>query len=75
VVQLAPGRFRFVVVPGETFGPTSLEKLRADAHSRLGAASEITFQVVDRIPRGPNGKFRAVVVRKPGEQVEERDAA
>ena len=74
-MQLEPGRFRFVVVPGDAYGPTSLENLRADAHSRLGAASEITFQVVDQIPRGPNGKFRAVVVLKPGEQAEERHAA
>jgi len=75
IVQLEPGRFRFVVVPGDGYGPSSLEKLRADAHSRLGAASEISFQVVDRIPRGPNGKFRAVVVLKPGERVEELHAA
>jgi hypothetical protein len=45
-------------------GPSNLPtrgRTRADAHSRLGADSEVTFEVVDRIPRGPNGKFRAVV--------------
>jgi phenylacetate-CoA ligase len=75
IVQLEPGRFRFVVVPGDAYGPGSLERLRADAHSRLGVCSEISFQVVDRIPRGPNGKFRAVVVMKPGEEAKERHAA
>ena len=40
-----------------------------------GEPTTHTFQVVDRIPRGPNGKFRAVVVLKPGEQAEERHAA
>jgi phenylacetate-CoA ligase len=67
IVQLAPGRFRFLVVPGDTFSAAALERTRAAAHARLGVASEVTFELVDRIPRGPNGKFRAVVVMKEGE--------
>jgi phenylacetate-CoA ligase len=70
IVQLAPGRFRFVVVPGDTFGPTTLDRTQAEAHARLGSASEVSFEVVDHIPRGPNGKFRAVVVLKDGETCE-----
>jgi phenylacetate-CoA ligase len=62
IVQLAPGRFRFLAVPGDSFGPTTLDRTRAEAHVRLGADSEISIDLVDEIPRGPNGKFRAVVV-------------
>lgn len=64
VIQLAPGRFRFLVVPGEAFGSATLAQARAAAQARLGPDADVTFQVVDRIPRGPNGKFRAVVVQK-----------
>ena len=36
----------------------------------LGAASEVSFEVVEQIPRGPDGKFRAVRVLKDGEAYE-----
>ncbi|MGI8970525.1 MAG: glycosyltransferase [Dehalococcoidia bacterium] len=65
IVQLSPGRFRFLVVPGEQFDANTLERTRGEAQARLGADSELSFEVVSQIPRSPNGKFRAVVVSPP----------
>jgi phenylacetate-CoA ligase len=51
-------RVKCVAAPG--FGPETERLIAARLRDRLGPI-EVTFDLVDRIPRGANGKFRGVV--------------
>ena len=60
VVQEAIDRFRVVVVPDRAFTSVQERDVVDRMRQRLG---DVVVQVerVDQIPRGPSGKFRAVV--------------
>jgi phenylacetate-CoA ligase len=49
------------VVPFGDFGEDDRAKLIANARERVGTQMRVTVEVVAEIPRGNNGKFRAVV--------------
>ena len=57
--DLSRVRVRYVPAPGSTprLGEEIVQRLR----QRLGDEMEILTEPVDRIPRGPNGKFRGVI--------------
>jgi phenylacetate-CoA ligase len=52
-------RVRFVPAPGSP--PDLGEEIVRRLRERLGEEMEIVAEEVDHIPRGPNGKFRAVI--------------
>lgn len=61
VEQTAPDRVVLRVVPAEGYTHESRERLGRALAERLGGAVRIEIEETDRIERGPNGKFRAVV--------------
>ena len=63
IVQETVDRLRIRVVPGEGFSPRDMDSVRHELQKRLGTEVECNFEVVDDIPLGPGGKFRAVISR------------
>ena len=61
ILQLAPGRIRVDLVKRKEFGPPDQQSLERSFRLRLGNEMEIDYRDVAVIPRGPNGKFRAVI--------------
>jgi phenylacetate-CoA ligase len=78
LLQEVPDSIRVLCVPAPEFKTESRLKLESNLRSRLGSEMRIDFQIVDQIPRGANGKFRAVIsqltqeVEKRADQVEVR---
>lgn len=66
VVQLAPGRFEFRMVPmaGFDVGPAQAQALRNIEHY-FGSGQETTFRVLEQIPRSPSGKLKSAIVDGP----------
>lgn len=64
VEQLAIGRYLCRVVLADRGPLTSAEKaqVRRQFELRLRERPEVTITYVDSIPRGPNGKFKAMVI-------------
>lgn len=65
IVQHEPDRVEVLVVPGAGFSPESSRDLRSRLVARLGQQMRIEIREVAGIPRGANGKFRAVLSRIP----------
>src|SRR5436309_12639125 len=63
ILQETDGSIRVLVVPGERFTATMRETIRANVRQRVGELS-VDVEEVEAIPRGVNGKFRAVISRK-----------
>ena len=66
IVQEELCRFVFNVVPGPGYSHTSLQqKIQAVFKNRFGLGPNVCVEVreLSSIPRGPNGKFRAVINR------------
>ena len=55
------------VVPGEGFRPGDLDSIRYELEKRLGRDVEYTFKLMEEIPVGAGGKFRAVLCLIPKE--------
>ena len=63
IVQHAPGKFEIRVVPGLGFDRTALEALaRRNVARFIGPNQTVTFQVMDRLPRGSSGKLKPTLV-------------
>jgi phenylacetate-CoA ligase len=60
VIQETLTSLRVKVVPNERYSAKSGERISAALRQRVGDMS-IVIECVDQIPRGPNGKFRAVI--------------
>jgi len=65
VVQKSPTSFSFRIVPGKDWGQASEHALREEARQFLGDVA-VQFEYLDAIPRGPAGKFKAVVSNLTG---------
>jgi phenylacetate-CoA ligase len=61
IVQEGLDDIRVRLVPDANYDPGSTVKLIANLRAKLGMQVRITVELVNRIPRGPNGKFRSVV--------------
>lgn len=61
IVQNKLGEIVVRVVPLQGFSDTEQEQIAKNARLRIGGETEIAIEKVETIPRGPNGKFRAVV--------------
>ncbi len=64
-IQEQPDRLRVLFVPLPSFGRDDKERLEANLHERLGSSIALDFEAMETIPRGANGKFRAVVSKLP----------
>lgn len=63
VAQLAPGRFEFRLVPGPGFDAAAIESLARNNVARfVGPDQTVTFQLMDRLPRGSSGKLKPTLV-------------
>jgi phenylacetate-CoA ligase len=65
IIQEALGSIRILYVPAETYGERDARNLIERVRQRLGDVA-VTLERVEYIPRGPNGKFRAVVCKVCG---------
>jgi phenylacetate-CoA ligase len=65
VIQEAVDHFVINIVPAPGYSRVDAETIRKRMVSRYNLGPEITIDVreIDAIPRGPNGKFRAVINR------------
>jgi phenylacetate-CoA ligase len=59
IIQESLDHVRLRYVPANGFGATHKEVLAMRLRGRFGDV-EVSFDQVDRIPRGPNGKFKVV---------------
>lgn len=63
VAQLDRGRFEFRLVPGERFDEAATtRRLRAEVDRIIGTGQDVSFRIVDRVPRQKSGKVKAAVV-------------
>lgn len=67
-VQESVGRITVLCVPDVSYCESARQQLEQNLRQRLGADLQIDFEMVARIPRGANGKFRAVISRLSGVQ-------
>ena len=64
MVQDNPRELVIRLVPGAGFdAQKDIASIRHELENRLGTKLELKFEVVDDIPVGPGGKFRAVISR------------
>ena len=61
ILQHDRDSIRVLLVPIESFGKQARAVVEAELRSRLGHRIAIEFEIVEKIPRLPNGKFRAVI--------------
>jgi phenylacetate-CoA ligase len=61
IVHESPLHLRILVVPTRHFSMEQRSSLVANLRQKVGYEAHIDLETVDRIPRGPNGKFRTVV--------------
>ncbi|MDX2031491.1 MAG: hypothetical protein SF339_12520 [Blastocatellia bacterium] len=66
IIQERLDRLRVRYVPDAGFGPAAIDDIAARLRSRMGEI-EIVFEKMEAIPRGPGGKFRAVICALPPE--------
>lgn len=64
IVQETLDRIRVRYVSATGFGPDSQQQIVQRVHDRLGPV-HVVLEEVSEIPRGPNGKFRAVLNALP----------
>ncbi len=74
IVQEAVDRIRLRYVPAPEFAPAAARMLVERLRDRLGDV-EVVMESLPEIPRGANGKFRAVVCQLPDTAAESSDAA
>ena len=55
------GEVHILVTPTADFTPLDERQIVANAKERLGIGFDVNLELVQEIPRGPSGKFRAVV--------------
>jgi phenylacetate-CoA ligase len=61
IIQDKPNRLKLRVVPRETYTKEDEQQLLFELRRRVGPTMQIDISYLERIPREPNGKFRAVI--------------
>jgi len=61
IIQEDYDDFTVRIVPDEGFSVKDTEAIASRLKDRVGNDVVIKFDIIDKIPRGPNGKFKAVV--------------
>lgn len=64
IIQEDLGRFRILVVPVPGYGDDAARSMVRRLIERVGEA-QVEIELVDRLPTGANGKFKAVISRVP----------
>ena len=67
IIQDSLNRIRVRYVPAQGFTPDAGRSIIEEMQSRMGAI-EVTLEQVSELPRGPNGKLRAVICNLPLEE-------
>jgi phenylacetate-CoA ligase len=62
-IQDETGRLTVLLVPSRPLGENILASLEKELRKRVGPDLPVAFRCVEAIPRGPGGKFRAVISR------------
>lgn len=62
IVQESLDRFRVLVVPADGYGELAADEIRRRLRERVGEV-RVDVEVIDRLPSGANGKFKAVISR------------
>jgi phenylacetate-CoA ligase len=66
IIQDDVDQITILIVPDyTTFQSSHLDTLEEELKYRLGSDIHITKEIVERIPRGPAGKFKAVISKLP----------
>jgi len=68
IIQESLDRFVVRYVPADGFSSKAAESIKERLTARVGQA-EILLEPVSQIPRGPNGKFRAVICKVPSHEL------
>jgi len=63
IIQEAIDELKVLIVIREGFSQSDFEMLKKEFQTRLGNEMKLRFEIVDGIPREPNGKFRSVISR------------
>jgi phenylacetate-CoA ligase len=63
ILQEVPEAVEILVVPRSSYGRHSERGLLKEIRARVGEEIDVTIRLVERIPREPNGKLRAVKSR------------
>ncbi|MFN4081607.1 MAG: phenylacetate--CoA ligase family protein [Saprospiraceae bacterium] len=61
IIQYSPERYAIRVTLGAPLDDESRRQMASRLKSQVGDDCKVDFEVVDAIPRGPNGKFKAVI--------------
>lgn len=61
LIQESPLLIRLRIVAGPAFSETDKTRITANLRERAGSEIRLQFELVDSIPRLPNGKFRYVI--------------
>jgi phenylacetate-CoA ligase len=75
IVQETLGRIRVRIVPGKGFSSAHQDAVHRELVRRLGGNIEYVFEIVDDIPVGAGGKFRAVISQVAGKHRLARELA
>lgn len=72
IVQESLRKVKVRYVPDQGFSPKTQQAIAAQLRARMGEIS-VGFEELAEIPRGANGKFRAVVCRIPASQLQSKN--
>jgi phenylacetate-CoA ligase len=72
IVQESLDTLSVLVVPGDRFNEAVERHLKENIVRKVGDQITVVVRKVDRIPRGPNGKFRAVISKVREQYPQER---
>jgi phenylacetate-CoA ligase len=61
LIQETPQSIRLRLVAGPAFSQSDKDRIAANLMERAGSGIRLQFELVDSIPRLPNGKFRYVI--------------
>jgi len=61
IIQEDYSKFTVRIVPDQGFTDKDTESIVQRLRDRVGKEAEVNFEILDQIPRGPNGKFKAVI--------------
>lgn len=61
IIQEDYSKFTIKLVPDKGFSEKDIDSITERLKDRVGKEIEVNFEIIDQIPRGANGKFKAVV--------------
>jgi phenylacetate-CoA ligase len=65
IIQKKVDEIIIKIVPRQGFNTSDTNHLRREFQARLGNDIQVEFEIIDKLPRSPNGKFRWVISEVP----------